>query len=342
MEKVGRNELCPCGSGQKYKKCCLGRDEDGPPTPTSAPGVTGSVSAELLESLQGRSFGSLKEMNAYLGWQVSRRNRQATPDFEGLSPEQMHGLLYAPFDSPQLVTFSTILAVAPDEAPIVRLFTLLMAAIGEEGLKPTATGNLPRSVCREIALAFYGEDGYREETRYGGINTEPDFSELHVTRLIGELAGFVRKYRGKFITGREYRQLSAREGMTALYPRLFEAFVQRYEWGYLDRYPELTFIQTSFLFTLRLLSRYGDQWRPESFYVEHYLRAFPSLFENAPELTYWTPEQLVGKCYSLRTLQRFAEFMGLVEIERIGNKLLPDEIRIRKLALLEAVVSFHR
>jgi preprotein translocase subunit SecA len=21
-EKVGRNDLCPCGSGQKYKKCC--------------------------------------------------------------------------------------------------------------------------------------------------------------------------------------------------------------------------------------------------------------------------------------------------------------------------------
>lgn len=23
--KVGRNEPCPCGSGQKYKKCCLAR-----------------------------------------------------------------------------------------------------------------------------------------------------------------------------------------------------------------------------------------------------------------------------------------------------------------------------
>ena len=21
--KVGRNELCPCGSGKKYKRCCL-------------------------------------------------------------------------------------------------------------------------------------------------------------------------------------------------------------------------------------------------------------------------------------------------------------------------------
>lgn len=22
MEKVGRNDPCPCGSGKKYKKCC--------------------------------------------------------------------------------------------------------------------------------------------------------------------------------------------------------------------------------------------------------------------------------------------------------------------------------
>ena len=25
--KVGRNDLCPCGSGKKYKKCCIGKDE---------------------------------------------------------------------------------------------------------------------------------------------------------------------------------------------------------------------------------------------------------------------------------------------------------------------------
>lgn len=23
-EKLGRNDLCPCGSGKRFKKCCLG------------------------------------------------------------------------------------------------------------------------------------------------------------------------------------------------------------------------------------------------------------------------------------------------------------------------------
>jgi len=26
--QVGRNEKCPCGSGRKYKQCCLGKDEE--------------------------------------------------------------------------------------------------------------------------------------------------------------------------------------------------------------------------------------------------------------------------------------------------------------------------
>lgn len=24
--KIGRNDLCPCGSGQKYKKCCMSKN----------------------------------------------------------------------------------------------------------------------------------------------------------------------------------------------------------------------------------------------------------------------------------------------------------------------------
>src|SRR5688572_6716983 len=27
MGKIGRNESCPCGSGKKYKRCCIGIQE---------------------------------------------------------------------------------------------------------------------------------------------------------------------------------------------------------------------------------------------------------------------------------------------------------------------------
>lgn len=28
MAKIGRNDACPCGSGRKFKKCCLGKQQD--------------------------------------------------------------------------------------------------------------------------------------------------------------------------------------------------------------------------------------------------------------------------------------------------------------------------
>ena len=30
--KIGRNELCPCGSGKKYKKCCISNSSSKSPT----------------------------------------------------------------------------------------------------------------------------------------------------------------------------------------------------------------------------------------------------------------------------------------------------------------------
>jgi hypothetical protein len=28
MSKIGRNEACPCGSGRKFKRCCLGKQQE--------------------------------------------------------------------------------------------------------------------------------------------------------------------------------------------------------------------------------------------------------------------------------------------------------------------------
>jgi hypothetical protein len=335
MGDVGRNDPCPCGSGKKYKKCCLG--QGGPAAPFSAgPGTMD----EIRELLQGRSFGSLKEAEAFVGWQMAKRNPVPVVDFEGLSPEQMSRILDFPFDSPSLLTFPDVLETEPD-APVIRLFSLLADAIGEAGLKATAKGNLPRNFCRTAALTFLGEEEYREHTRFVGINSEPDFSELHVTRLVAELAGLIRYDRGKFILSQKNRDLLTKHGMRGIYPCLFRTFVREYEWGYLDRYPEFPFIQSSFVFSLFLLARYGDERRLDTFYTEKFLRAFPLLLQDVPEISYTTPERLIGSCYSLRTFTRFAEFMGLVEIERTGNRYLPDETWMRKTPLLDVVVRYH-
>lgn len=332
--KIGRNDPCPCGSGNKYKKCCAGKQEGGQHS------GMGDVMAELRELLKGQSFASLEEANAFIGQQMRQRNHAPIDDFHGLSLEQMHRFLHFPFETPRLITFPVRLDIAP-EAPIMTLFNLLAEAIGTEGLKATATGNLPRTFCREAALAFLGEEGYRERTRYGGINTEPDFPELNVARLVAELAGLIRKYKGKFILGRECPKLLAEEGAPGIYPRLFRAFAGEYNWGYGDRYPDFPIIQQAFLFTLYLLRRFGTEWQTAEFYADNFLRAFPAVLGEARPLSFETAEDEVGRCYAIRALDRFAGFLGLAEIERDPAKRSSDEFRIRRLPLAEHVVQFH-
>ncbi|NIA28273.1 MAG: hypothetical protein GWP02_09480 [Desulfobulbaceae bacterium] len=274
---IGRNDPCPCGSGRKFKKCCLERQK---PIPSDR-GAAGA-SADLRQAMEGMQFGSLNDVQEFVGRRTQQRNQRTLDDFHGLSPEQMHGLLHFPFASPELVRLPDVLTTSPT-APIMTLLGILLEAIGEKGLKPTAKGNLPQKFCRAAALAYWGEDVYRENTRFGGINREEDFLDLHVTRVTTELAGLIRKYKGKFILSRNCRALLAGKGLASLYPRLFKAYVEQFNWSYRDRYPELRFIQTAFLFTLYLLMRYGDTWQPDEFYAGSFLRAFPMVLDELPQ-----------------------------------------------------------
>lgn len=51
MKKVARNALCPCGSGKKYKNCCLGKE------PASPKRRAGIVIAVVLAIAAGVGVG---------------------------------------------------------------------------------------------------------------------------------------------------------------------------------------------------------------------------------------------------------------------------------------------
>jgi len=333
--KINRNDPCPCGSGKKYKKCCLEKHQS-----SGQPEGVAESFTEVRQLLAGKEFASLEEVNAFLARQMSKRNQAPKNDFAGLSPEQMHRFLHFPFQSDALVVFPERLATEPS-APILTLFSMLAAAIGEKGLKPTATGNLPRLFCREAALKYWGSVVHEEKTRYGNINKEEDFFDLHVMRIVAELTGLIRKYKGKFILSRECRRLLGESGMTCVYPKLLRTYVEKFNWGYWDGYPDLGFIQQSFLFSLYLLQKYGGDWRPQTFYEDHFLKAFPMILEEVPARPYTNPEQTVRSCYSLRSLEHFFGFLGLANVELITTEQrYPRQFRVKKLPLLGAIVNF--
>jgi len=332
---IGRNDPCPCGSGKKFKRCCMGKEN----STASGQGAAG-MSELLRKALEGRQFNSLEESQAFVSRHAQEQNQRPRDEFHGLSPEQMHRILNFPFASPGLVRFPEVLDATP-AAPILTLFKLLTVAIGDQGLKPTAKGNLPRNFCREAALAYWGEQKDQEITRHRGINREEDFDDLHVTRLVAELAGLIRKYKGRFILSRDCHRLLAENGLPAVYPRLFRGYVEQFNWAYRDGYPELRFMQSAFLFTLYLLMRYGDISRSQVFYEDAFLRAFPMLLEEVPPSQVFSPDETVRRGYTWRSLVHFAGFLGLATVEPASNKFLCHEYRVKALPLLGQIVQFQ-
>lgn len=59
MPRTGRNELCPCGSGKKYKHCCLDKDREAELAPAIAQRVA-------LQAQQAKQLAQLKEYQAAL------------------------------------------------------------------------------------------------------------------------------------------------------------------------------------------------------------------------------------------------------------------------------------
>ena len=57
-KKVGRNELCPCGSGRKYKHCCYAQDQAGA---GKARNETAAVREALQLAVQLQRSGRLPE-----------------------------------------------------------------------------------------------------------------------------------------------------------------------------------------------------------------------------------------------------------------------------------------
>ena len=366
--KQRRNDPCQCGSGLKYKKCCLLTDRSdsngfrpmpgsGQPTPifsglnTPPPeqykqefeveGPDNEINKSINDAMSNQQFHSLDEAQAFANQFMEKRNSTGLKEFHGFSPAQMHQVLNAPYQSPTLVTFNTEIRV-DKTIPYVRFFESLLAHVGTGNFKPTATGNLPRNFCRSVALAYWGEERYAHETRFGNINSEPDFHALHTFRLICEMVGYLRKYRGKFIIGKECQVILKRGGLSALYLGLFKAFVQEYNWAFGDRYEPLDMIQRSWLFSLYLLQQHGDDWKPTDFYEDAIINAFPLLLNEIEDCEYTTAEQVIKRCYRWRVLQHWMVWFGLAEVENLeGYSPLSENFRIRKRPIADSIVTFH-
>ena len=305
-----RTKPCPCGSGRAFGDCCAS------PTDGTSDAQAQPVIQQVKQNLEGQAFDSDADMRQALAQEVEAHNHRPQDDFQGLTPEQMHRLVYYPFDAPDMVRFGAGIQERP-AALILDLFMVIAEqAYDQPGIKLTDRGNVPRSVVNQ-AKTLIDPAKMSEERGVGVIRNEKDWEPLHVTRLVVGMAGLTRKNKGRLLLTKRARSLLDKGQWGELFRILLETYCRQFNWPYSDGHAELPFIQQGVGFSLYLLHRFGDQWRSPRFYADAFLQAFPDLPAEVPEETVSSlinsPEEKVRQAWELRTLSRFGHWFGLVQ-----------------------------
>ncbi|GAA3983616.1 hypothetical protein [Hymenobacter antarcticus] len=254
------------------------------------------------------------EINAHF----QRYNNAPLASFSGLSPEQMHHLMYDPLGAASPVRLRAELPAAVlDQVPLLRVTEELLRLVQREGhIKLTAGGALPRKYLHEL----YGHGILPDEFVESGfvkINREIDSSFLHTVHIIATGAGLVKKIHGKLTVTKKGQLLQPPAQRSQLLRLLLEVFTSKFNWGYFDVYgnDESPAGQLAWAYSIYLLARFGSDPRLMEFYADKYLLAFPFIINSVQEVEYMTREAQIRNYYNGRVFFRFARWFGLAHIK---------------------------
>jgi hypothetical protein len=270
------------------------------------------------------------------------RNNSPIEDFEGFSPADMSYLIYETFspDSPFQIK-NNIPNNILDQIPFLLQIEYLLERLSDYGeLKLTAKGFLPTTLVKEI----YEQGLIKDEAIEHGITklyAETSSQPIHLTRLITELAGFTKKRYNKLSLTKTWRDKLLKKNRQDIFIQTFATFAQKFNWGYFDGYSSQATGQLGYAFSLFLLSKYGDNERPDSFYSEKYLRAFPSLIDLFKDDKWVTDiNKSFNSCYSIRTFDRFLEYFNLINCRCEGRQYHDLKKFVKKSAIFDDIVIF--
>ena len=302
--KIGRNQPCPCGSGKKFKHCCDGNNNHPPHLQ--------DVFADLQQLALSNPGLSREDFETVMASKVQARNSKPSADLCGLSPEQMHNLLNAPWNAWQGVEFSIPADVSG--SPVMRYLEILLENLLEAGgsIRLTTKGNLPVRIvqqCGAIAdqLPSVEQLSHISLSEYRGRN-EDDFNALHYTRVIAELAGILYQRSGRLHFKKDAQKKYQRQGLGGLYADMLASATRHYNWAYMDGYSDQIALQELWLFMLwRLQSHCCIQQLAQEVAV-----VVGPMLDQLPHSEYSSKQQELSNIVSIRFVRRFLGFFGLV------------------------------
>jgi len=261
-------------------------------------------------------------------------------DFLGLTPNEIHHLLYKTYGDKSIVQFQKeIDDKTLDQIPMFRLAEEYLKIIQrDQQIKLTALGALQKKVITEL----YDKRLLLDETIESGItklSREEDCIAIPSMRITLQHAGIVKKTKGKITLTKKGAELIQPKNRLQLFKMFFQTYTDSFFWGYNDSYTEQPLGQLGWAFTAFMLNKFGNEERLAKFYADKFLVAFPIV------ITFFSDDILSSKrmylnCYKVRSFERFFHWFGLVNIEKENKIFFNDNDRLTKTELLNSIFTF--
>jgi hypothetical protein len=364
--KTGRNDPCPCGSGKKYKKCCMDSKDNVIPFPVAgfsddklkkynemvenhdpADGPVPTFMEYMgkpnlaTESLHGltlkigdRVFNSEEELKAFADQHMRSSNNEPQKDFLGLSPSQMHSILHKNVsDNTSLMDLNDRVSQELLEgAPVMKQCRFLLRTFSEseDGIRATQRGNFPRKLVQEFYEKFVREHDILERRPM----QEDDVEEISKQHFFLKQAGLVRKHRGMLSLTKKGDNL-LKETPFQVYKTLFQFFSETFYWLSGTHYPDnVRFIQDSLLFSLYITRHKAADFKYVNELADYFKTAFPQFVDEVNSINGF---DIFSNAYCHMFFDDFAWQFGLVEKKGDKRAFLSKEIKYRKTELFDEI-----
>lgn len=303
--KLGRNDLCSCGSGKKYKRCCLGQDSR----------LHAPLFNDIEQMVAMNPNLTFDDLSVAIERQFEKQNEGSQDDFCGLSPTQMENWLYAPFHQLQGVTITT-----PEDlssSPVMGYLTLIFdeAMKNDGSFKATAKGNLPAHLVKqasellpELAVSQFAR--HISISEFSGSN-EDKFNALHYTRILAEVAGIIYHRSGRYHIKKAAQAQYQKQGIHSFFKPMLDAAVSQYNWRYFDLLDGDVDLRMFWLFMVWRLQQHAciEQLTDEV------ITAFPYVLEQLVASHGFSLDKSLDSLIESRFINRFLQFWGFVTLD---------------------------
>jgi hypothetical protein len=289
----------------------------------------------LADETQSGSFASIDEVKQFVGERAAALGARPEEDFEGLSPEQMHRILYKGVQD-----VSDIVSIAeevPDDsalsAPIVETMRWIIGYLVERDgeTKLTQRGNLPRAMCTRFLQK------YDRHWRVGDpVPSEQSIPALYDAHSFALAIGLIEEDGRSIWIANEGARLYASGVWEATYPELVRYAIDEFDWQ--QWLPENwthehhRIVQQSALFVLRLIARHSHGTEHELF--DRFARAFPAYVE--PGQADEASMRFLRDSFWMMAIEGFCRPFGLVTtslVDRDSDR--PQHYRYETTALFD-------